>query len=77
MQIKKGIDIEQKSFAIIDKELGDTGLKEEEHVVLRRVIHATGDFEFARNIRFHPLAIAAGMDAVGEPNPSTMGLSSI
>jgi len=57
-------DIEAESFRIIERELGPTRFLPEEFAVVRRAIHATGDFGFAENFRFHPQAIAAGLAAI-------------
>jgi precorrin-8X/cobalt-precorrin-8 methylmutase len=57
-------DIEAESFRIIERELGPTTFSPEEFAVVRRTIHATGDFSFAENLRFHPQAIAAGLAAI-------------
>ena len=57
-------DIETESFRIIERELGPTGFTPEEFAVVRRCIHATGDFSFAENMRFHPQAISAGLAAI-------------
>lgn len=57
-------EIEAESFRIIEAELGPTTLPPREFQVLRRIIHATGDFSFADNIRFHPRAIDAGLEAI-------------
>ncbi len=57
-------EIEAESFRIIERELGPTSLSPEEFAVVRRAIHATGDFSFAENIRFHPQAIASGLHAI-------------
>ncbi len=57
-------DIEAESFRIIEAELGPTDVPPREFQVLRRIIHATGDFAFADNIRFHPQAIDAGLKAI-------------
>jgi len=57
-------DIEAESFRIIERELGPTRFTPEEFAVVRRCIHATGDFSFAGNFRFHPQAIAAGLAAI-------------
>ncbi len=57
-------EIEAESFRIIERELGPTTFSPEEFAVVRRSIHATGDFSFAENIRFHPLAIQAGLAAI-------------
>lgn len=57
-------DIEAESFRIIERELGPTALAPDEFAVVRRIIHATGDFSFAETLRFHPEAIAAGLTAI-------------
>ena len=57
-------DIEAESFRIIERELGPTRFSPEEFAVVRRTIHATGDFSFAENLRFHPRAVAAGLAAI-------------
>lgn len=57
-------EIEAESFRIIESELGPTTLPPREFQVLRRIIHATGDFSFAETIRFHPGAIDAGLAAI-------------
>ena len=59
-----GRQIEDSSFAIIDREAGPHEFGAVEWQVVRRVIHATADFEFATLMRFHPRAIAAGMTAL-------------
>ncbi len=57
-------DIEAESFRIIDTELGRRVGTPAEHAVTRRIIHATGDFSFAENIRFHSEATACGIRAI-------------
>ena len=66
MTIKKiaPTEIEAESFRIIEKELGPTDFDERAFPVVRRIIHATGDFAFAENIRIHPRAIEAGVAAI-------------
>lgn len=66
MPIKKisPLEIEAESFRIIEAELGPLNFSEQEFALVRRCIHATGDFSFADNIRFHPLAIEAGLSAI-------------
>src|SRR5665647_1886 len=59
-------EIEAESFRIIESELGPTGFSPEEFAVVRRAIHATGDFSFAENLRFHPEAIKAALMAIRE-----------
>lgn len=57
-------DIEAESFRIIEKELGPTSFAPMTFKVVQRVIHATGDFSFAENMRFAPGAIEAGIEAI-------------
>ncbi|MEJ5300533.1 MAG: precorrin-8X methylmutase [Thermodesulforhabdaceae bacterium] len=54
-----GKSIEEESFRIIDEEIGFHGFDELHWPIVRRVIHTTGDFEFARLIHFHPEAISS------------------
>ena len=56
-----GRSIEDNSFAIIDREAGAHAFGPAEWQVVRRVIHATADFEFLTLMRFHPDAIRAGI----------------
>ncbi len=57
-------DIEAESFRIIEGELGPTDFSPEEFALVRRIIHATADFSFAENLRFHPQAITSGLKAI-------------
>jgi precorrin-8X/cobalt-precorrin-8 methylmutase len=59
-----GRSIEDGSFAIIDAEAGPHGFVDEQWQVVRRVIHATADFEFKALMRFHPQAVTAGIQAL-------------
>jgi precorrin-8X/cobalt-precorrin-8 methylmutase len=59
-----GRSIEDGSFAIIDQEAGLHGFAPDQWQVVRRVIHATADFEFKDLMRFHPEAVAAGTKAL-------------
>ena len=59
-----GRGIEDKSFAIIDDEAGAHGYAPPEWQVVRRIIHATADFEFKSLVRLHHEAIRAGVDAL-------------
>jgi precorrin-8X/cobalt-precorrin-8 methylmutase len=58
-------DIQRESFRIIEQELGPHGLSPEAWLVVRRVIHSTGDFEYAQLLQFHPQAFAAAAAAIG------------
>lgn len=57
-------EIEAESFRMIEAELGPHAFSPEQFALVRRVIHATGDFSFADNIRFSPEAVAAGLAAI-------------
>jgi precorrin-8X/cobalt-precorrin-8 methylmutase len=59
-----GRRIEDGSFAIIDDEAGAHDFEPAEWQIVRRVIHATADFEFKRLMRFHPDAVQAGVAAL-------------
>jgi precorrin-8X/cobalt-precorrin-8 methylmutase len=59
-----GRSIEDKSFAIIDEEAGPHEFGAAEWQIVRRVIHATADFEFKSLMRFHPDAVQAGIRAL-------------
>lgn len=59
-----GRQIEEGSFAIIDREAGGHRFSHDQWEVVRRVIHATADFEFKDLMHFHPDAIEAGIDAL-------------
>jgi len=74
--------IEGESFRIIEEELGAHNFDPATFKVVQRVIHATGDFSFADNIRFSPgvivqaiNAIQAGKDIVTDVNMVAAGVS--
>lgn len=53
-------DIEQRSFEIITKELGNVELDPQKAPIIKRVIHTTADFDYARTLYFSPDAIERG-----------------
>jgi precorrin-8X/cobalt-precorrin-8 methylmutase len=59
-----GRSIEDGSFAVIDAEAGPHEFAAAEWQVVRRVIHATADFEFKTLMRFSAGAVAAGVAAL-------------
>lgn len=64
---KAGQKIEHDSFAIVDNEAGNRGAYSEgEWQIVRRMIHATADFEFNGLTEFHPDAVAAGIAAIAK-----------
>lgn len=56
--------IESTSFAIIDREAGPHDFDNVQWSIVRRMIHTSADFEFKDTVRFHPQAVAAGMEAI-------------
>lgn len=66
MITQKGQSIEDKSMEIIENEIGQHPYSKDEWPVVRRVIHATADFDFAREnkIFFHKNAIQSGINAL-------------
>ncbi len=67
--VRAGREIEAESFRIIDSEVGDHQFPRDQWQIVRRVIHTTGDFDFARWMRFHPRAIEQGCAALREGCP--------
>ncbi|MFW6359203.1 MAG: cobalt-precorrin-8X methylmutase, partial [Chroococcales cyanobacterium] len=59
----------EESFAIIDQEIGEHSFNAAEYAIIRRVIHATADFEFLNLVKFSPNAIASGIAALHQRIP--------
>ena len=59
-------DIEARSFEIIASELADMGIKldEENDLIIRRAIHTSADFEYAKTLCFSEGATAAARDLI-------------
>ena len=66
MQTRKGQSIEDESMQIIENEIGSHSYNEQEWPIVRRIIHSTADFDFARDnkIIFHKDAIKNGLEAL-------------
>lgn len=66
MQLKVGLpaQIEQESFAIITRELGDRVLDVSAAPIIKRVIHTTADFDYADNLYFSPDVIATALETL-------------
>jgi len=72
-----GRRIEDGSFAIIDAEAGDHGFPPAEWQVVRRVIHATADFDFASLVTFRGDAIGSGVAALRRGCPVVVDVKMI
>lgn len=59
-----GREIEHDSFAIVDREAGTHAYSGAQWQIVRRMIHATADFEFSGLTRFHADAVAAGVATI-------------
>ena len=66
MQTRKGQSIEDESMQIIENEIGSHPYNEREWPIVRRIIHSTADFDFARDnkIIFHKNAVQSGLNAL-------------
>ena len=62
--VEAGQEIERESFRIIDEEMGQHSFPEDQWRIIRRVIHTTGDFDYAQRIRFTPDAVSCGIEAL-------------
>ena len=60
----KPMDIEKRSFEIITEELGDTPLVPGTELVVKRCIHTSADFDYAKNLCFSQDVIEKAMDAI-------------
>ncbi len=62
---ERAFDIEKRSFDIIESEIGSHSYNEYQWAIVRRVIHATADFDFAKSgkILFHKRAIESAFNA--------------
>ena len=66
MQTRKGQSIENESMEIIDREVGSHPYSDMEWPIVRRIIHATADFDFAgkNKLVLHKDAIKSGTSAL-------------
>ncbi|MBP9478854.1 MAG: precorrin-8X methylmutase [Sebaldella sp.] len=64
--IKEPMNIEKRSFEIIEEELGDkiNDFSDSEKPIVKRVIHTTADFEYADLLEIKNNAIQSGIEAL-------------
>lgn len=60
----KPMEIETRSFEIITEELGDTPLIPGTELVVKRCIHTSADFDYAKNLCFSENAVEKAMEAI-------------
>ncbi len=64
-----GQEIEERSFALIESEIGEHPFAKSEWEVVRRLIHTSADFALAKSVRFSKDAIEAGIEALRKLSP--------
>lgn len=64
LEFVRPADIEARSFEIIGEELGAHGFDSATEQVVKRVIHATADFDFAKTLCFSSHAVERGVEAL-------------
>ena len=61
--------IEEKSFQLIEERVPSHSFDQKEWTIVRRMIHATVDFDLVHDTKFHPEAISKGIDALRKGAP--------
>jgi len=62
--------IEQQSMKIVEKLIPPAAnLSKEEQLVVKRIVHASGDPQVAPLIRFSPSAVSSGLSAIAKGSP--------
>ncbi len=62
--LEKPMEIEKKSFSIIERHLQHVSLPEAEYSILKRVIHTTADFDYVENLTFSKGAVSIALRAL-------------
>ena len=60
----KPMDIEKRSFEIITEELGDTPLIPGTELIVKRCIHTSADFDYAKNLVYSEHAVEKALEAI-------------
>lgn len=64
-----GTEIARRSHKYIDQILEAENLDIGKRAIIRRIIHSTADFSFARSVQIHPQAIERGLEALANGKP--------
>jgi precorrin-8X/cobalt-precorrin-8 methylmutase len=59
-----GEDVEERSLAIIDQEVGNHGFSDDEWEVVRRMVHTSADFSLMDQVKFSAGAVSAATRAL-------------
>ena len=60
----KPMEIEKRSFEMITEELGDTPLVPGTEMIVKRCIHTSADFDYAKNLCFSENAVERAVEAI-------------
>jgi len=69
MILRNPESIENKSFQIIDNEIGEHNFSPVEYQVLRRIIHSSADFDFKDNLVFSNDAVSYAVNSLKKGVP--------
>lgn len=64
MLIMEPMEIEKRSFEIIESVICNISIPEDRKDVLKRVIHTTADFDYTENLKFSDDSISAALNAL-------------
>ena len=64
MILEQPMEIEKKSFSIIEEHLQGVTLPDAERSILKRVIHTTADFDYIQNLVFSETAVSTALEAL-------------
>ncbi len=74
---EKGLKIERESMQIIAKEAGELPFSPIELPIVYRVIHASADFDFKDNMKFHPKAVEKALSSIRQGKDILVDVSMI
>lgn len=60
----KPMDIEKRSFEIIESHLKDVNIPDNQRDILKRVIHTSADFDYVKNLKFSDDAVDTALEAL-------------
>lgn len=66
LYIKNPMKIENKSMEIIEEVMNDTSYSEEEKIIVKRMIHTTGDFDYRHIVEFKNDFLINAKEAIKE-----------
>lgn len=64
IEFVKPMDIEKRSFEIIESHLKGVEIPDEQRDILKRVIHTSADFDYIKNLKFSDDAVDAALNAL-------------